>query len=159
MVCRDFELPKARWVTAVPFFYLPKAGKTMVFPLKSKPPWLPTSAANRIKLNTWQVTVWFPEETRHIQAFGLSSRKIAGKVYKSFRNQALLPSFFTKPLVYCKWVCKSTLKTGLQPILGTTPTRNQITQSNAVMCSKKTSIIRKIIELSFCEPQVKNRYL
>lgn len=113
MTFGDFELPKARRVTAVSFLYLSKAGKTMVFPLKSKPPWLPASAANRISLNSYQVTVWFPKEARHIQTFGELSRKWADEVYKPFRYQALLLSFFTEQLVYCEYLLESLLSTWL----------------------------------------------
>lgn len=111
MTFGDFELPKARRVTAVSFLYLSKAGKTMVFPLKSKPPWLPASAANRISLNSYQVTVWFPKEARHIQIFGELSRKWADEVYKPFRYQALLLSFFTEQLVYYEYLLESLLST------------------------------------------------
>jgi len=98
----------------------------MLFLLKSKPPWLPTSAANRIKLNTYQVAVWFPQEARHRQTFGLSSRKSEGKVYKSFRNQALLLSSQSSLFTVSEYLIGSLLSTCLSILQVTKPAEHLV---------------------------------
>lgn len=119
----ETELPKAGSLTLMSFLLLSEAGKTMFFPLKSKPLWLPASAANRIKLNTYQVEVWFPKEARHIKIFGLSSWKSSGKLWKP----KLSCSLSSQSSLFSMNECViSTSKTGLQSILGATPTHNQI---------------------------------
>lgn len=110
----EIESPKAGPVTVMSFLLLSEAGKTMVFPLNSKSGWLPISAANRIKLNSYKVEVWFPKEAKHIQIFGLSSWKFLGK---SWKYKLCCSLFSQSNLFTCEYVI-GTPKTGLQPILG-----------------------------------------
>lgn len=55
----------------------------MLFPLESKALFLPTSAANRMKLSSDKVEPWFPKEAKHVQTFDLSSWKFFRQIVET----------------------------------------------------------------------------